>query len=64
MRVYNDFCSARGGVPLLNQTPFLTAAQVKKAFGDRLKLFAEARAEADPKNRMLDSYFRDLLSEA
>ena len=64
LRVYNDFCSARGGVPLLNQTPFLTAAQVRKAFGDRLKQFAEARAAADPKNRMLDSYFRELLSDA
>jgi hypothetical protein len=37
---------------------------VKKAFGNRLTLFAEARAEADPQNRLLDSYFRDLLSEA
>ena len=36
LRVYNDFCSARGGAPLLNQTPFLTRAQVKKAFGERL----------------------------
>ena len=25
LRAYNDFCSARGGVPLFNQTPFLTA---------------------------------------
>jgi FAD/FMN-containing dehydrogenase len=61
LKVYNNFCSARGGVPLLNQTPFLTRAQVMKAFGERLALFAEARAKADPKNRMLDSYFWELL---
>jgi L-gulonolactone oxidase len=64
LRVYNDFCSARGGTPLFNQTPFLTRAQAKKAFGERLALFAEARAKADPKDRLLDSYFRELLTDA
>jgi L-gulonolactone oxidase len=64
LRVYNDFCSARGGAPLLNQTPFLTRAQVKKAFGERLALFAAARAKTDPKDRLLDSYFRELLTDA
>jgi FAD/FMN-containing dehydrogenase len=61
LRAYNDFCSVRNGVPLLNQTPYLTRAQVRKAFGERLTLFAEARAKADPKDRLLDSYFRELL---
>jgi len=28
---YNQFCSDRGGIPLLNQTPRLTRAQVQKA---------------------------------
>jgi len=64
LHVYNDFCSGRGGSPLLNQTPFLTRAQVKKAFGERLTLFAQARAKADPQDRLLDSYFRELLSDA
>jgi FAD/FMN-containing dehydrogenase len=58
---YNDFCSARGGTPLFNQTPFLTKPQVAKAFGQRLQLFAEARRRADPGGRMLDNYFRELL---
>jgi L-gulonolactone oxidase len=62
LRAYNDFCSARGGAPLLNQTPFLTQAQVEKAFGKRLAQFAVYRREADPKDRLLDSYFRELLS--
>jgi L-gulonolactone oxidase len=64
LRVYNDFCSARGGAPLLNQTPFLTPAQVKKAFGERLAIFADARALADRHDRLLDSYFRELLTDA
>jgi L-gulonolactone oxidase len=62
LRAYNEFCSERRGVPLLNQTPFLTRAQVRKAFGVRLSQFNALRREADPKNRMLDSYFRELLS--
>ena len=62
LRHYNEFCSARRGVPLFNQTPFLTRDQVRKAFGVRLQQFAARRKAADPKNRMLDSYFRDLLT--
>jgi FAD/FMN-containing dehydrogenase len=62
LRAYNDFCSARGGQPLFNQTPFLTREQAQKAFAERLKLFADYRRQADPENRLLDSYFRDLLS--
>lgn len=63
LRAYNEFCSARGGLPLFNQTPFLTREQVKKAFGKRLADFATARRKADPKDRLLDSYFRELLSD-
>ena len=33
LRHYNEFCSERRGVPLFNQTPFLTREQVRKAFG-------------------------------
>jgi hypothetical protein len=35
---------------------------VRKAFGVRWSQFGALRREADPKNRMLDSYFRELLS--
>lgn len=62
LRVYNDFCSTRGGLPLLNQTPYLTREQVTKAFGRRLQILADARHEADPNDRMLDAHFRELLS--
>jgi FAD binding domain len=62
LRHYNVFCSERRGVPLFNQTPFLTREQARKAFGVRLQQFAARRQAADPKNRMLDTYFRELLS--
>jgi len=61
LRAYNQFCSDRHGLPLFNQTPFLTRDQVQKAFGVRLQQFAASRKAADPKDRMLDSYFRELL---
>lgn len=61
---YNRFCSDNGGIPLLNQTPRLTRAQAQKALGDRLKKFAAARKSYDPKDRLLNDFFRDLLAEA
>jgi hypothetical protein len=59
---YNQFCSARGGKPLLNQTPKLTPEIVKNAFGDRLKTFADTRKQYDPSGRLLNDYFRMLLT--
>ncbi len=63
LEAYNDFCSSRGGRPLMNQTFGFTRAQAQKALGDRLKLFAETRKAYDPGNRLLNDYFQDLLSE-
>jgi len=59
---YNQFCSDRNGVPLLNQTPALTPAIVQKAFGSRLGTLETTRRQYDPGNRLLNDYFRQLLS--
>lgn len=59
---YNEFCSYRGGVPLLNQTYGVTRPQAEKAFGERLAAFSQARKTFDPDGRLLNDYFRDLLS--
>jgi hypothetical protein len=59
---YNQFCSDRNGKPLLNQTPGLTPAIVKKAYGDKLTLLENTRKQYDPSNRLLNEYFRTLLS--
>jgi FAD/FMN-containing dehydrogenase len=59
---YNQFCSDRDGKPLLNQTYGLTPAIVRKAFGDRWTAFGEARRQFDPGDRLLNAYFRTLLS--
>ncbi len=59
---YNDFCVDHGGLPLLNQTPGLTAPMAQKAFGDRLKTLADTRKTYDPGNRLLNDYFNGLLA--
>ena len=60
---YNQWCSDHGGIPLPNQTPMATRAQIEKGLGERWKQFAEARRTFDPANRLLNDYFRDLLGE-
>ncbi len=59
---YNQFCIERGGRPLPNQTPGLTAAMLKNAYGDKLTLLENTRRQYDPTNRLLNDYFRVLLS--
>ena len=49
LRAYNEFCSARGGEPLFNQTPFLNREQARKAFGGRLRLFGRLPAPGRPR---------------
>jgi hypothetical protein len=61
---HNQLCSDQGGLPLLNQTPQLTRAQVQKALGERLKQFAAARKTYDPTDRLLNGFFREMLGEA
>jgi hypothetical protein len=57
LRAYNAFCSERGGRPLFNQTRWLTPAQARKAFGDKLDTFNEVRRRHDPDDRLLNDYF-------
>ncbi len=62
LEAYNELCSGQGGIPLLNQTAAVTGAQTQKALGDRWKTFANARKTYDPNNRLLNDFFRGLLS--
>jgi FAD binding domain len=58
---YNQFCSDRNGMPLLNQTPSLSPSIVQKAYRDKLAKFESIRKQYDPADRMLNGYFRALL---
>ncbi len=62
LSAYNQFCSDRNGKPLLNQTPGLTAVILRKAYGDKLNILEATRKKYDPNNRLLNDYFRKLLS--
>ncbi|HEX4029335.1 MAG TPA: FAD-binding protein [Terracidiphilus sp.] len=61
--VYNQWCSDRNGVPLLNQTPNLTAPIVRKAYGaERIAKFLATRQQFDPQNRLMNPYFAQMFS--
>ena len=62
IEAYNEFCSERKGVPLFNQSRSLTRAQVAKAFGDRIAIFRKYRERFDPDDRLLNTYFKELLA--
>ena len=63
LRDYNKFCSEKGGVPLFNQTKWITARQVRKAFGGHIEQFRAAMEKYDPEKRMVNAYFRERLLE-
>jgi hypothetical protein len=62
LQAFNDFASQRGGIPLLNQSPLVTQAQVQKAFGDRWQQFSDAVHSIDPTGRLLNPFFAALLN--
>lgn len=59
---YNKFCMERHGKPLFNQTFGLTKEIVTKAFGARLQTMVEACQQYDPNGRLMNDYFRSLLT--
>ena len=59
---FNTWAAPRQGVPLLNQSPRVTKAQVQAAFGARWPQFAQWVKSADPQGRMLNPWFAELLS--
>ena len=59
LRAFNDYCSRQGGVPLFNQTKWITPQQARSAFGERIAEFRARIEHYDPEQRMLNDYFRD-----
>jgi len=64
LRAFNNFAAQRNGIPLLNQSPFVTQVQVQAAYGPRWNQFSAAVRSADPGGRMLNPYFAALLAPA
>ena len=61
LRAFNEFASAQGGLPLLNQTDAITPAQARRAFGARLDTLERWRRRFDRHDRLLNPYFAALL---
>lgn len=62
LRRFNAFAHERGGIPLLNQSPFLTRRHVEAAYGARWVEHSDWVKSVDPEGRMLNPFFADLLS--
>jgi hypothetical protein len=62
LAAYNQFCADHNGKPLFNQTFGITPELAKKAFGDRLTILENTRKQYDPSGRLLNDYFRSLLT--
>ena len=63
LQKFNDFAAQRGGIPLLNQSPFVTRAQVQAAYGDRWTALTKWVKTMDPGKRMLNPFFAALMPE-
>lgn len=61
LREFNAWAHRRGGIPLLNQSPFVERDHVVAAFGDRWKRLCEWVREVDPHGRMRNEFFDELL---
>ena len=59
---FNEFAYKRKGIPLLNQSPFVSRRHVEAAYGERWKRFSAQVKAADPQRRMLNGFFAGLLS--
>jgi hypothetical protein len=62
LREFNEFAATRNGIPLLNQSPFVTRQQCEQAYGPRWTEFSAWVRSVDPAGRMLNPFFRDLLT--
>jgi FAD/FMN-containing dehydrogenase len=62
LREFNEWAHARGGIPLLNQSPFITKQHVVAAYGDRWKKLCDWVRTADPEGRMVSPFFAELMA--
>jgi hypothetical protein len=58
---FNAWAHSRGGIPLLNQSPFVRREHVVAAYGERWKQLSAWVSAVDPHGRMLNPFFQELL---
>jgi FAD/FMN-containing dehydrogenase len=61
LQAFNDWAHARGGIPLLNQSPFVKREHVVAAYGDRWSTLCNWLRTVDPNQRMVNEFFSGLL---
>ncbi|PWT80064.1 MAG: hypothetical protein C5B57_12840 [Blastocatellia bacterium] len=61
LRTFNEWAHQRGGIPLLNQSPYVKKEHVVSAYGDRWKKLSEWVRSVDPTGRMVNPFFQELL---
>jgi FAD/FMN-containing dehydrogenase len=61
LKAFNEWAHKRGGVPLLNQSPFVKKEHVLSAYGDRWKKLGDWLKTVDPNRRMVNEFFAELL---
>ena len=61
LKAFNAWAYQRGGIPLLNQSPFVQREHVVAAYGERWKTLADWLQVVDPNRRMVNEFFGQLL---
>jgi FAD/FMN-containing dehydrogenase len=61
LQEFNAWAHRRGGIPLLNQSPFVEREHVVAAYGGRWKKLCDWVRTVDPGGRMLNPFFKDLM---
>lgn len=61
LKAFNEWAHDRGGIPLLNQSPFVKKAHVVSAYGNRWTKLADWLRTVDPERRMVNEFFDELL---
>jgi hypothetical protein len=61
LQAFNAWAFERGGIPLLNQSPFVTREHCVGAYGDRWRELTAWVKTEDPTGRLLNQFFADLL---
>jgi FAD/FMN-containing dehydrogenase len=61
LKAFNEWAHQRGGIPLLNQSPFVKKEHVMSAYGDRWTKLADWLKTVDPHRRMVNEFFAELL---
>ena len=61
LKAFNEWAHQRGGIPLLNQSPFVKKQHALSAYGDRWTKLADWLKTIDPNRRMVNEFFVELL---